>query len=366
VAAVDDVTADEFQEEKMEPSPAFQRFAGRVLENPQLSLQEVQQLVVDNESSKPETKFEYPLQKYSRLKEELLDLEKQLKQLTQLAESNGEEPTKHIIKQVNEDIKNAWENVEQLKNNPRLTPLFGEAQTSMVGAMDSKYLLKRLQEFQTQKSKTGDNTQQQQQQTDQSVLTLCHDGSRDGKSYEVKEISERLDSLEALVGSTSENISNSKGGMTRNVEYLTKRLEQLSDQNRLSTLKKKAEGLKDVFKDMGLVAQNTVEDQSKVKDQKINQMFDMMERWDQASHALPAIVTRLKDLKNLHEESADMPQKVNSLGNQRNSIAQTLGKNAQVLQQVNESLVENAKIMQTNAQGIEQKMLQLQQQIQKL
>jgi len=263
-----------------------------------------------------------------------------------------------------------WGNVEQFKNNVYLTPLFKEAQASMIGTVDSKYLLKRLQEFQMGDSftnKSGKVPSTQTQSSSQAALTLYHDGSMDSRWYRLKEISERLNTLESLVGPAPENMSNVKGGMNRNVEYLAKRLELLCDQNRLSTLKRRVDALKEACKDIKSVTQSTLEEQiTKSKEHKINQMFEMMERWDQASHALPAIVNRLRALQNLHQESADMLHKVNGLESQQHLIAQTLEENAQLLQQVSENLSENSKTMQANAQSVDQRITQLQQQIQKL
>jgi len=208
-----------------------------------------------SKNNKEEIKFEYPMQKYLRLQKEVSNLEKQLKELTQLAESNKEESTKNTIAQVNEDLKRAWANIEQLKNNRHLTPLFGETQAPILGDVDSRYLQKRLQELQanTSTNKTnGDSTN-----AAQSVLTLYRDPATNDKSYQFKEISERLDALEKLVGPIPQHTSNTKGGMTRNIEYLGKRLELLSDQNRISALKKRADKLKDALKDIKSLTQNS-------------------------------------------------------------------------------------------------------------
>ncbi|ETO06715.1 hypothetical protein RFI_30676, partial [Reticulomyxa filosa] len=76
--------AVDFGEEKVEPSPAFQRFSGRAAEGAQADTTAIRGLaeIIDT-GDKREAKYEYPLQKYTRLKDEVFELEHQLKQLSQ-------------------------------------------------------------------------------------------------------------------------------------------------------------------------------------------------------------------------------------------------------------------------------------------
>ncbi|ETO13388.1 hypothetical protein RFI_23986, partial [Reticulomyxa filosa] len=65
----DKKAAEEFEEEKVEPTPAFEKS---------------QQATETSSNSAAEIKFEHPLQKYLRLKEEVSELEKNLKPLADL------------------------------------------------------------------------------------------------------------------------------------------------------------------------------------------------------------------------------------------------------------------------------------------
>jgi len=146
---------------------------------------------------------------------------------------------------------------------------------------------------------------------------------------------------------------------------LSDRLELLRDPNRLAALKKRADTLKQALNDFKAVKMSNEEQSGKSKEQKIDKMFEMMERWDQVSPSLPVIVNRLKALKDLQQESTSLNDKVNNLTSQQQSIAQNLGKHTTTLQQINQTLVANSKTMQANVQSIEQKISQLQQQVQK-
>ncbi len=137
---------------------------------------------------------------------------------------------------------------------------------------------------------------------EKAVFTLYHDGSVNSKSYQMAEIEQRLSNLENVLGPPPENAA--VGDMMRSVEFLTKRLDLLSDENRMEQLVRRAKTLKQALSDIQSNFKTTMEDQiTKTKEPKINKMFEIMERWDSSAQALPAIVQRLTDLKNLHHVS---------------------------------------------------------------
>mmetsp|Transcript_25060 Transcript_25060/g.39837 ORF Transcript_25060/g.39837 Transcript_25060/m.39837 type:complete len:92 (-) Transcript_25060:440-715(-) len=82
----------------------------------------------------------------------------------------------------------------------------------------------------------------------------------------------------------------------------------------------------------------------------------MMTRWDQAALQLPTIVSRLRSVKNLHEESANIVQKVNRLETQNQLIQKSLESNQNILNNVTKSLQENATTMQNNMRLIQERL----------
>ena len=90
--------------------------------------------------------------------------------------------------------------------------------------------------------------------------------------------------------------------MTRSIEFLDKRLALLGDEARLEGLARKAEVIRKSLQDYNSKAYKNIDDQiTKTKEEKIEKMFDMMTRWDQAAIQLPNIVARMRSVKNLHE-----------------------------------------------------------------
>merc|ERR1719461_2391945 len=104
----------------------------------------------------------------------------------------------------------------------------------------------------------------------------------------------------------------------------------------------------------------------KQKEEKIKKMFDMMTRWDQAALQLPTIVSRLRSVKNLHEESANVVQKVNRLETQNKLIQQSLESNKNILQNVQQSLSKNATTMQKNMESIMERLNKIESKMKRL
>ena len=175
----------------------------------------------------------------------------------------------------------------------------------------------------------------------------------------MKEINDRLCNLEKIVGNKPENAT--IGDMTRSVEYLSSVLELLSDDMKLEQLVRRAHDLRKKLQEIQSKGHGAIELQiTKQKEEKIKNMFDMMSRWDQAALQLPTIVSRLRSVKNLHEESANVVQKVQTLETQNKSIQQSLESNKKMLQNVQTSLAENAETMTKNMKLIQERLNKIQ------
>jgi len=264
------------------------------------------------------------------------------------------DPTKNIVHHLNEEISKLWYNVEEFKSNPQLSSLFVENNSNLSDNVDPNHLFKKLRELQSRQGNTNTNNN-----NNRPNVTLYHDGAITNKSFHMKELEDRLQLLEKIVGPSPENPS--VGDMMASVEYLNARLELISDEMKLDNLVRRAANLRKELQTIQQKTSQQIEDQiTKAKEEKINRMFDVMERWDQASLQLPTIISRLHSLKILHEESADGIQKLHNLESQQKLIQQTLENNKQLLTKVSQSLSENAKLMSSNIQSFDTRISQIQ------
>eukprot|EP00484_Ammonia_sp_Unknown_P001157 CAMPEP_0197022370 /NCGR_PEP_ID=MMETSP1384-20130603/3285_1 /TAXON_ID=29189 /ORGANISM="Ammonia sp." /LENGTH=386 /DNA_ID=CAMNT_0042450407 /DNA_START=31 /DNA_END=1191 /DNA_ORIENTATION=- len=336
-------------EEQIAPSKAFQIYAGQLYDPSSSSAR-----VYDTTQS-ADRNFESPLQTYKRLQFEIQQFKDTLQEISDKAQKEQQDPTKQITQQLSQQLNELWSNVEAFKNDPQIAGLFAEANNALIDTVSADYLFKRLQEFQAQKM-GGDDTKDDGQGADsKAVFTLYHDGSMNNQTYRMKEIHDRLANLEKIIGPKPDNPT--IGDMTRSVEYLSSVLSLLSDDMKLDGLVRRAQVLRKKLQEIQAKGHAAIELQiTKTKEEKINKLFDMMTRWDQAALQLPTIVSRLRSVKNLHEESANIVQKVNRLETQNQLIQKSLESNQNILNNVTKSLQENATTMQNNMRLIQERL----------
>merc|ERR1712154_508333 len=178
------------------------------------------------------------------------------------------------------------------------------------------------------------------------------------------DINSRLSNLEAIIGRKPDNAA--VGDMTRSIEYLSNVLSLLSDDMKLDASVRRAQVLKKKLQDIQTRGHEAIELQiTKTKEEKISKLFDMMTRWDAAALQLPTVVDRLRSVKNVHEESANIVQKVNNLETQNKLIADQLASNQKLLGTVQASLAQNANLMSKNMKTIQDRLQRVQESMKK-
>eukprot|EP01084_Bolivina_argentea_P306374 529419_1 len=348
-------------EEEIKPSSAFQIFGGNLYDPSSSSSRRNKKLtasrVYDSSNTTKNRNFESPLQTYKRLEFEIQEFNQKLSKIAEKANKDQQDPTKQITQQLSQELAKLWSNVEAFKNDPQIASLFAEANSALLDTVDANYLFKRLQDFQA--SQLNDDKKQQNNDDDdggnRAVFTLYHDGTMNNESYRMNELQSRLSNLEKIIGRSPDNAS--IGDMTRSIEYLSSILSLLSDDMKLEGLVRRAQVLRKKLQEIQAKGHAAIELQiTKTKEEKINKLFDMMTRWDQAALQLPTIVQRLRSIKNLHEESANVIEKVNKLEVQNKLIQQSLTSNKSILNNVQKSLAENASVMSKNMKLIQERL----------
>merc|ERR1719300_867097 len=356
-------------EEEIVPSQAFQIYAGQLFD-PQASATRTMRKRIPTRtygtSTSKDAKFESPLQTFKRLEYEIDAFKQRLDDISQRAKKEQRNPIKQVTLDLSRQLGSLWSNVENFKNDAMIKPLLTEANSAVLDTVDSNYLFKRLEEFQAQKM-DGKSEVDTKGRGDKgkAVFTLYHYGSVNNQSYRVSDINSRLSNLEAIIGRKPDNAA--VGDMTRSIEYLSSVLALLSDDMKLEALVRRAQTLKKQLAAIQQRGHDAIELQiTKTKEEKINKLFDMMTRWDAAALQLPTVVDRLRSVKNVHEESANIVQKVNNLETQNKLIADQLAANKEILGNVQASLAQNANLMSKNMKTIQDRLHKVQESMKKL
>lgn len=91
-------------------------------------------------------------------------------------------------------------------------------------------------------------------------------------------------------------------------------------------------------------------------DQKVNELYELCHRWNATSTSLPMIVTRLRTLQALHQQSASFSTRLSTLEQQQEEIVKLLETTSSAVKEVGSSLKENMTIVKENMSSLEEKM----------
>lgn len=101
------------------------------------------------------------------------------------------------------------------------------------------------------------------------------------------------------------------------------------------------------------------------QDKKINDLYEMMSKWDNVATQLPALVSRLVALRSLHEDGSRFANSLSALDREQQSITALLKDNSEVLKTVDASFKENLATIQANVKMLDERFTAIQQKMEK-
>merc|ERR1712137_1502235 len=100
--------------------------------------------------------------------------------------------------------------------------------------------------------------------------------------------------------------------------------------------------------------------------EKVNEIYTLMQKWDDAASQLPTVIGRLQSLKELHEQSAAVVLRAQAIDAEHTQVMTSLSSNASALEKVQKSMAENTEVMQRNVEALEKRMAELAQKMSQL
>jgi len=123
----------------------------------------------------------------------------------------------------------------------------------------------------------------------------------------------------------------------------------LLDETKLEVLKVKLQNLTFGMEDALL------KNADSSKTHKVEQLYDLMMKWDGTWQQLPTIVARLQALRRIHEQCASIGESLSKLEKEQAQTTATSSANAQFLQQLQGNLQTNLSTMNENLKLINQR-----------
>eukprot|EP01133_Synstelium_polycarpum_P002901 gene2901-3333_t len=297
---------------------------------------------------------ETPLQRYQRLQFEVRTFREEMQII---ADAGGEvEPG---IKGVDltHQLADLQGQLSLLLENEKLRPILDENRQvlhySQIQGDSSKMLMSEIKAF---TDKTASATEQPASSESATAnnhvkyeLFYTGDQAKYQQLQRLTDLDKRLAQLETLIGNKTElSIP-----LTQTMVEIKEKL-ALLDSTKLDVLQQK---MKSAVKQMEQLKQqdNSATKSLTTNETKINEIFELMNRWDTVGQQIPSIINRLYTLRSLHEEGLALSNHVGNLEKDQAGITSLLKTNSSLMNKMDESFKGNMTTIQSNIESLEKR-----------
>ncbi|CAL8340170.1 unnamed protein product [Merluccius merluccius] len=307
---------------------------------------------------------ETPQQKYQRLVNEIQELTQEVDTIQATTkESSAEERLNPVA---------LAQQVGQLKQqlvSAHLDSLLGpQAHINLAdpdGAL-ARRLLTQLEAVKASRgggSTTGEGKAAGTKAPDGAVLYELHSRPEQEKfneSAKMAELEKRLAELEMAVGSGSDKQGPLSAGiqgasLMDTMELLQARVNALDS----STLDQVEARLQSVLGKMNEIAKHKAAIEDADTQNKVSQLYDVVQKWDGMAASVPQVVQRLVAVKELHEQAMQFGQLLTHLDTTQQMINSSVKDNSTLLTQVQQTMTENLKAVEENFSSLDDRMKKL-------
>uniref|UniRef100_G3NTG1 Dynactin 2 (p50) n=1 Tax=Gasterosteus aculeatus aculeatus TaxID=481459 RepID=G3NTG1_GASAC len=293
---------------------------------------------------------ETPQQKYQRLVNEIQELTQEVDAIQSATkETNAEERLTPVV---------LAQHAAQLKQqlvSAHLDSLLGPHAHINLSDPDGALARRLLTQLECAKggrgSATGDSKPPASAKgPDGVVLYELHSRPEQEKfneSAKMAELEKRLAELEMAVGSGSDKQAT--------IELLQARVSALDS----ATLDQVEARLQSVLGKMNEIAKHKAAIEDAETQNKVSQLYDVVQKWDSMSTSVPQVVQRLVAVKELHEQAMQFGQLLTHLDTTQQMINNSLKDNNTLLTQVQQTMKENLGAVEENFAALDQRMKKL-------
>ncbi|XP_026121564.1 dynactin subunit 2 isoform X2 [Carassius auratus] len=180
------------------------------------------------------------------------------------------------------------------------------------------------------------------------------------ESAKVAELERRLAELETALGSGSEKQGPLSAGVQGSslmdtIELLQARVGALD----AATLDQVEARLQSVLGKMNEIAKHKASIEDAETQNKVSQLYDVVQKWDAMATSLPQLVQRLLAVRELHEQAMQFGQLLTHLDTTQQMINNSLKDNSTLLTQVQQTMKENLLSVEENFSALDQRMKKL-------
>uniref|UniRef100_A0A665TL47 Dynactin subunit 2 n=1 Tax=Echeneis naucrates TaxID=173247 RepID=A0A665TL47_ECHNA len=313
---------------------------------------------------------ETPQQKYQRLVNEIQELTQEVDAIQAATkESNAEERLTPVV---------LAQHAAQLKQqlvSAHLDSLLGPQAHINLADPDGALARRLLAQLEAAKGSRGSSAGDSKptpsaKGPDGVVLYELHsrpEQERFNESAKMAELEKRLAELEIAVGSGSDkkvqsnshSLSTHTSPFTASLIHTNSLLQARVSALDSATLDQVEARLQSVLGKMNEIAKHKAAIEDADTQNKVSQLYDVVQKWDAMSTSIPQVVQRLVAVKELHEQAMQFGQLLTHLDTTQQMINNSLKDNNTLLTQVQQTMKENLVAIEENFAALDQRMKKL-------
>uniref|UniRef100_A0A8D3D006 Dynactin 2 (p50) n=1 Tax=Scophthalmus maximus TaxID=52904 RepID=A0A8D3D006_SCOMX len=300
---------------------------------------------------------ETPQQKYQRLVNEIQELTQEVDTIQAATkESNAEERLTPVV------LAQQAAQLKQQLVSAHLDSLLGPQAHINLADPDGALTRRLLTQLEVAKGSRGSTAGDGKPAAsakgpDGVVLYELHSRPEQEKfneSAKMAELEKRLAELEISVGSGSDKQVHDESH-SDTIELLQARVSALDS----STLDQVEARLQSVLGKMNEIAKHKGAIEDADTQNKVSQLYDVVQKWDAMSTSIPQVVQRLVAVKELHEQAMQFGQLLTHLDTTQQMINNSLKDNNTLLTQVQQTMKENLGAIEENFGSLDERMKKL-------
>uniref|UniRef100_A0A9J7ZYN5 Dynactin 2 (p50) n=1 Tax=Cyprinus carpio carpio TaxID=630221 RepID=A0A9J7ZYN5_CYPCA len=175
------------------------------------------------------------------------------------------------------------------------------------------------------------------------------------ESAKIAELERRLAELETADLYFSLSLSLSLSSLMDTIELLQARVGALD----AATLDQVEARLQSVLGKMNEIAKHKAAIEDAETQNKVSQLYDVVQKWDAMATSLPQLLQRLLAVRELHEQAMQFGQLLTHLDTTQQMINNSLKDNSTLLTQVQQTMKENLLSVEENFSALDQRMKKL-------
>ena len=89
--------------------------------------------------------------------------------------------------------------------------------------------------------------------------------------------------------------------------------------------------------------------------EKVNELYELIKKWDSCADALPTIVDRLYTLQELHQQAMEFSSSLKSLEVAQSELTTSMGSHEQLLKDIQKNFSDNVDVIKNNVENLEKR-----------